>query len=206
MSKLLFREGFLLAHRNFPQGGTCLEFGVGSGRTYLWQANQLVNKYRKSTLVGFDSWAGLPAEAEGVWYPDRHEKGRFSFPKTCVGHVLAIIDDYDENKHRFRFVDGFFSESLTDEARKAIGNVIFINIDVDMYVSTLQLLDFVKPFLQRGTILHWDDWLDPADVPHANGNGWGEHRAWKEWSDKHPDIKARTVKTNIDNQRIMEIL
>jgi hypothetical protein len=205
MTKMLFREGFLLAHENFPQGGACLEFGVASGRTYLWQVNQLISKFPNSTLIGFDSWQGLPKETEGVWCPGRHAEGKFSFPKTCVVHALEIVDGYEENKHRFRFVDGFYEESLTEEVRKTIGKAIFINIDVDIYLSTMQLLDFVKPLLQKGTVLYWDDWLDPSDVPHASGS-WGEHRAWKEWSERNPDIAAKTVKVNDYNQRIMKIL
>lgn len=169
MSKVLFRDAFFRAHKNFPSGGTCLEFGVASGRTYIWQASQMITKFKNSTLVGFDSWEGLPEEAQGIWRPDRHREGQFSFPKSCVENILQIIDGYEENKDRFRFVDGFYHDSLRDEVRKTINNVIFINIDVDIYISTLQLLGFVKPLLQKGTILYWDDWLDPVDVLRSAG-------------------------------------
>lgn len=204
MSKLLFRDAFLLAHQNFPQGGACLEFGVASGRTYIWQANQLVRRYKGSTLIGFDSWQGLPKETEGVWCPERHAEGQFSFPKACVQNALEIIDGYEENKKRFRFVDGFYSDSLCDKVRDTIRDVIFINIDVDVYVSTIQLLDFVKPLLQKGTIIYWDDWLDPVDIPEGK-DSWGEHRAWKDWSQKNPEIRVKVVAVNDVNQRIMEV-
>ncbi len=201
----LFQRAFFLAHKNFPSDGTCLEFGVGSGKTYLWQARQLLARHKASVLVGFDSWEGLPQETSGVWYPKRHSKGRFSYPKSGVETALRNLDGYEAGKDRLRFVDGFFSSSLTQEVQDTIGNVIFVNIDVDVYVSTMQLLDFIKPLIQKGTILYWDDWLDSRDISHARGQ-WGEHRAWDEWASCNPAVRTRTVTVNWAHQRVMEIV
>ena len=201
----LFKKAFFLAHKNFPLGGTCLEFGVALGRTYLWQANQLLRKYKNSVLVGFDSWEGLPQETDGVWYPSRHSKRSFAYPKNRVVEKLRALDGYWSSRDRFRFVDGFFSSSLTQELQMAIRNVIFVNIDVDVHVSTVQLLDFIKPLLQREAILYWDDWLDPRDIPRAKGR-WGEHRAWEEWACRNPEVRTKTVAVNRVNQRMMEIV
>jgi len=196
----LFAEAFHLAHKNFPEGGTCLEFGVSEGNTYIWQAKQIITKYKNSMLIGFDSWVGLPPETKDVWAPERHKAGEFASPKEVVETRLSLVA---ENDNRFKLVDGFFFDSLTSDLCKTIKNLIFVNIDVDIHISTIQLLDFVKPLLRSGVILYWDDWKDPNDKYEGE---WGEHLAWKEWNLRSPEIKTKTLKTNQWDQRIMEIL
>jgi len=201
---MLFQDAFLLANKNFPDGGTCLEFGVSIGNTYMWQAEQILTEFKNNKLIGFDSWEGLPEESKNVWYPDRHSIGAFAYPKELVEARLKVLLN-DIPDERFQFVDGFFSESLTGELQKQIDDVIFINIDVDIHKSTIELLVFVKPFLRSGVIIYWDDWLDPQDVSEKHGS-WGEHLAWEEWSKENPEIKTKTIKVNEWNQRIMEVL
>lgn len=196
----LFKNAFVLAHSIFPDGGVCLEFGVFVGKTFEWQARQIKKKYKRSSLIGFDSWQGLPPESENVWIPERHRAGEYASTKDVVLSKLARIGM--RNDKRISFVDGFYSESLTSELQKKIGPAIFINIDVDIYSSTIELLDFVKPLLQPGTVMYWDDWKDPKDDREGE---WGEHLAWREWGEKNPDISAETIEVNPVNQRYMVI-
>ena len=201
----LIHRSFLLAQKIFPSGGVCLEFGVYVGDTYVWQAEQVRDHYPQTELIGFDSWQGLPAETSGVWTPDRHAAGRLQSIKDVVLarlHSLGVASDPIDP--RFRLVDGFFSESLTDDLRRSIQRpVIFVNIDVDLHRSTIELLDFVKPLLQPGTVLYWDDWKDPRD---DHSDQWGEHLAWEQWSERHKDIRAETIDVNPVNQRTMIVV
>lgn len=109
---------------------------------------------------------------------------------------------------RIRLVDGFFAESLTDTIREEIQDLIFINMDVDLYVSTIQVLDFIGPILKPGVVIYWDDWKDPVDSEgkKQDSDGWGEHAAWETWYESQPfGLKVETVETNPLNQRYMVV-
>lgn len=197
----IFQRAFHLAQRIWPSGGVCLEFGVYTGGTYLWQVEQILSRYPDSRLIGFDSWQGLPAETDGVWHPERHQAGNFSAAKAAVTEPLRELTGCDEDP-RFRFVDGFYSESLTHEVRNTIADLIFVNIDVDIYRSTIELLDFVGPCLRPGVVLYWDDWKDPRD---NHSESWGEHLAWDAWRRVNPGVRVETIEVNPINQRIMVV-
>ena len=193
-------DGLHLAHKNFPNGGTCLEFGVYIGNSYLNTADTIATFYPTSTLIGFDSWQGLPDETEGVWAPDRHRKGEFQATKFIVKEKLRQAGFWKDP--RFTFVDGFFSESLTPELQSSIQDLIYVNIDVDIHSSTVEVLDFIYPLLRPGVVIYFDDWKDPQDKFEGK---WGEHLAWEEFTLKHPELKYRTVAINEYNQRYIEI-
>ncbi len=197
----LFKNAFAIAHSIFPQGGTCLEFGVYTGGTFAWQAGQIRKNHPSSHLVGFDSWQGLPSETEREWAPQRHAKGRYASAKDVVLARLVSVGMKDDP--RVELVDGFFNESLTAGLQKKLkdrGDLIFVNIDVDIYSSTIELLDFVKPLLRPGVILYWDDWKDPRMLHDGD---WGEHKASKDWSLRNPDVLAEDLEVNPLNQRSM---
>lgn len=196
-----FEKAFHLSNFIFPKGGTCLEFGVYVGNTYMYQVQNILNKYTNTKLIGFDSWQGLPPETDGIWYPDRHATGKFSTTKDVVINKLKNIK-VEPNDKRFRLIDGFFSESLTKELQSTIKDLIFVNIDVDIHSSTIELLNFIKPLLRPGVVIYWDDWKDPQDKCESE---WGEHRAWSEWYSKQNDIKVETIDVNPRNQRSMVI-
>jgi hypothetical protein len=205
LGMIVFEQGFELAHQLFPDGGTCLEFGVGSGHSFSRMAQRLCDKYRKTKIIGFDSWQGLPSETKDVWYPERHTKGMFKFNKVDVLRRLSPMLNLDTEK-RIRLVDGFFEESLTESLRKEITNLIFVNIDVDIHKSTQQALDFIAPLLQENTLLYFDDWKDPDDVILLGTNiKWGEHLAWEQWCEKHPEVESEVVTTSYANQPLIRI-
>lgn len=196
----VFHRAFHLAHHIFPQGGTCLEFGVYTGTSYCYQADQIHTRYPASRLIGFDSWQGLPQETLGVWHPEVHAVGKLAASKDKVLQRLKLIG-LNPGWH-FRLVDGFFAESLTQELQSEIKDLIFVNIDVDIYRSTVELLDFVQPLLRPGVILYWDDWNSP---PYEMQPGpWGEQLAWEHWVQKQEQrFHVETIEINPVNQRTM---
>lgn len=199
----IFKNAFAIAHSIFPHGGTCLEFGVYTGGTFAWQARQIRKSHPSSRLIGFDSWQGLPSETEGEWAPEKHSRGRYASTKDVVLARLASVGM--KNDPRVELVDGFFRESLTaalQEKLKDRSDLIFVNIDVDIYGSTIELLDFVKPLLRPGVILYWDDWKDPRSLHEGD---WGEHKAWGDWSLRNLDVCAEDLEVNPLNQRSMII-
>lgn len=181
--------------------GTVLEFGVASGNTFVQLAKSIKDNQLEINLIGFDSFKGLPEEAEGVWRPGWHMKGEFEFGQQHVNSKMMKAGLSADN--RFKLVSGFYEQSLKSQEaillRSEIDCLLFVNIDVDLYVSTKQLLDYIRPVLQVGTVLYFDDWKDPAyDYIQEP---WGEHRAWAEFSARNPEVQAENVRIGSSNER-----
>jgi hypothetical protein len=115
-----------------------LEFGVFRGESIRWWAQALRNP--NSHLHGFDSFEGLP-ECGGPW-----EKGQFG-----VHGVIPEVPD-----PRVRFFKGWFSQTLRDYVPPAHETLV-INIDVDLYSSSTEVLSAAGPWLRTGTFLIFDD-------------------------------------------------
>lgn len=206
-----FKQSFLAAQKLNPAGGVCLEFGVGMGRSFSWSLMQIVRNFPNSKLLGFDGWKGLPKEDSKVWCPEHHWEGKLCWSKEEIFKTFGDLGvlPYIEHDSRFYMVDGWFCDTLTPALQKmvvSLGPLIYVNIDVDIYLSTIQLLDFVRPMLRENTVLYFDDWLDPSDVDPSMPRKWGEHLAWEHWSQKHPEIQAETLCVNELNQRYMRIV
>ena len=121
-----------------------LEFGVHEGHSILYWAKS--NGAGESRFFGFDTFGGLPED----WNKD-YPRGRFD----TGGRTPETSD------RRVSFIRGLFQESLsvflkTFEARSPL----VINIDCDLYSSTLYCLTRLDPFIAPGTILIFDEFGD----------------------------------------------
>lgn len=116
-----------------------LEFGVYKGNTTkLWTS---LLKNENSHLHGFDSFEGLPE----VWSP-LYRKGHFS-REGCV----PLVDD-----PRVRFFRGWFEETLPKYVLPE-HELLFINIDSDLYSSARTVLKYMKPHIVEGSYLYFDE-------------------------------------------------
>ena len=67
-----------------------------------------------------------------------------------------------------------------------------IYVDCDLYKSTVPVLKFIVPFLQRGTIIVFDDWNCFYGDPEL-----GERKAWSEFLSANPHLKFEEfIETN----------
>ncbi|MCA9037516.1 MAG: class I SAM-dependent methyltransferase [Planctomycetaceae bacterium] len=115
-----------------------LEFGVFEGNSMRFWSDHLLNP--ESQLHGFDSFEGLP-EAGGLWF-----KGEFD-----VGGKIPAIDD-----PRVKFHKGWFDQVLPG-FKMPEHDVLIINIDADLYSSTIFVLQQLKDYIRPGTYLFFDD-------------------------------------------------
>ena len=73
--------------------------------------------------------------------------------------------------------------------QQTIENLIFVNIDVDLYKSAVTVLEFITPLLQKGTIIYFDDWCGNSDEIC------GERLAFKQWTESpiYQDIDSEFI-------------
>ena len=64
-----------------------------------------------------------------------------------------------------------------------------VHIDVDLYSSTMQILEFIKPLIVVGTVIVFDDWY--CFPPGSNK---GETRAVKEFKAANPSFQLEEWK------------
>jgi hypothetical protein len=118
-----------------------MEFGVHKGEATRYWSKLLRNP--NSKLHGFDSFEGLP-ESYNEFPP-----GQFSLRGT----VPQVDDD------RVQFFKGWFSETLADYEMPP-HEVLILNLDADLYSSTIFVLKTLRKEIVAGTYLYFDEIYD----------------------------------------------
>jgi hypothetical protein len=116
-----------------------LEFGVFKGDATRHWSRILLNP--KSNLHGFDSFEGLPED----WNPD-FPKGYFS-----TEGIIPQIDD-----KRVKFFKGWFDETLP-KYECPNHEVLVLNLDADLYSSTIYVLKSLNDQIVPGTYIYFDE-------------------------------------------------
>ncbi|MDH4188472.1 MAG: TylF/MycF family methyltransferase [Nitrospira sp.] len=101
-------------------------------------------------LHGFDSFEGLPEES-GPW-----TKGQFG----TNGRIPHTEDP------RVRFFKGWFNEVLPTYSLPP-HEVLVINMDADLYSSTIFVLRQLRPNIKQGTLIYFDEMNHPEHEPRA---------------------------------------
>lgn len=118
-----------------------LEFGVYEGGSIRWWAENLSDP--DAQFIGFDSFEGLPED----W---NHERGKGAF---AVNGAPAIDDE------RVSFVKGWFDDTLSG-FEVPDHNQLVVNIDCDLYSSTVVVLDRLTQYFRPGTLIYFDELND----------------------------------------------
>ena len=140
-----------------PATGEVLEFGVYHGLSLRKLAKRV-----STPIHGFDSFEGLPED----WRPGE-PKGSYS----THGRVPTVPAQVQ--LHR-----GWFQDTLPTFAAKA-GKLRLVHVDCDLYSSTRTVLEGLRPLLQPGTVLLFDEFLG------FEGFEQHEFRAWHEFAERH---------------------
>ena len=164
-------------------------------------------------LWGFDSFRGIPEEPDDTeqraWkgkgnLVNKFRAGQYSAADAMgvfnlselIGYVAQRVD-----RPNTTFVPGYFSESLTDALmrRYTFQPALLVDVDVDIYMSTVQCLDWMlsHQLLIPSSFVRYDDWpAATADDGEAAGTlFYGQARAHYEISRRHR-VKWRHVARN----------
>lgn len=168
--------------------GDYLEFGTFEGNAFL-MAYHLSQSYRLKDMhfYAFDSFEGLP-EVSGIDVMDDPEpyyrKGEFS---CSLERFQKNIRRHNVDMSKTHIVPGFFAETLNQQTKDSLPlrSVAVALVDCDLYESTRVVLDFLTDYLVNGSVILFDDWFNYKGDPRL-----GEHRAFREWLEQHPEITA----------------
>lgn len=175
--------------------GDYLEFGVFRGETFRNAIRAAQQGFRASKngrfpgrFVAFDSFQGLPHAASMGDGLNPYERGDFTASRAHFERTIGRL----RKRFAIEVVPGWFDDTLTEETaqRLALHRAAFVNIDCDLFESTVPVLRFVTPMLQTGTILYFDDWFSYRGSLHH-----GEPRAASEWLARHPEIRLVDYRT-----------
>jgi hypothetical protein len=144
---------FEIARRRITgQAPLYLEFGVYQGLSMRWWSRNMSQP--GATLVGFDGFEGLPED----W---RHDKKSGYFRTNGPPQ----IDD-----SRVSFHVGWFDDTLPQFIVPDHDQLI-INVDSDLYSSSLTVLRWAERYIRPGTLIYFDEFCDRDH----------EWRAFSEW-------------------------
>jgi hypothetical protein len=123
--------------------GVFAEVGVYEGGT----TERLANAFPNKTIYAFDTFTGHPPEKVEPTI-DGHGAGDFG-----LNDAQSTIE-YLNSINNVRVVSGVFPESVSNvDLRFA-----FVHLDVDLYKSTLEAIEWIYPRMVDGGIIAIDDW------------------------------------------------
>lgn len=157
-----WKELHLYCLKQATVAGLYLEFGVAYATSTNWLA-----EHGGRTVHGFDSFEGLPEDWNG-----RHEsKGAYSLG----GKMPSVLKNV-------RLYKGWFDQTLPEFLRQNREPVALVHVDCDLFSSTEYLLEQLRPRLQVGTVIIFDEYF--------NYISWREH----EFKAFHEFVKKYEVK------------
>ncbi len=135
----------------------------------MWRACHDQGAFRKIHL--FDSFKGVPPATdeknEAAW---RTTKKHYT-AKSTRNNTAAHLKKWGVDFQHLVWHEGWFKDTLP---QAQIDQVALLRIDVDIYESTVECLDYFMPKVPTGGIVIVDDWALK-----------GPRTAWEEYFDAH---------------------
>ncbi len=107
----------------------------------------------------FDSFQGLPEVEADVANP-QWTRGSMAMSES---EFLETIERHGVMTDRISTYPGFYSDSLTQDLQQKFlerpQRIALVNIDCDLYESAVDVLQFIGPLLQIGSMVYFDDWF-----------------------------------------------
>tara|TARA_B100001093_G_scaffold509141_1_gene572617 strand:+ start:262 stop:987 length:726 start_codon:yes stop_codon:yes gene_type:complete len=177
--------------------GDYLEFGANKGRSFILAYLSYQNISKKYNLelsknhpgmrfIAFDAWEkGLPGEKGDNFNPPHWIKGSMNISKN---NFIENLSKAGVNLNDVITVEGFYENTLNNNLAKEldIRKAAVIHFDCDLYISTIQALDFCKNLMDIGTIIIFDDYFR-----YKGSENHGQYKAFKEFQIKNPQFNFR---------------
>ena len=178
--------------------GDYLEFGVWKGNSFIESFNQITNYSKTFYNVGmsskkhinpfldikyhaFDSFEGLP-ETDSETNPIQYYGGNYKAEDKIF---LDNISSAGMDMSRVTVTKGWFNDTLNTKTATKIGltDISIAYIDCDVYESTVDVLNFILPYIKTGTVLVFDDWFR-----NRGNSSHGVQGAVLDWLDQNKNV------------------
>lgn len=137
--------------------GDIVECGVGKGRTFFMLAALAASENKSRIVWGFDSFEGFPEPSKEDASSRNVKRGEYNIlTSNGMRQILrrgGIPQAFNDEK--IKLVKGFFRESLP---KFQGNNVAFLHLDVDLYQSYKETLDFFWPKVAIGGVVLFDEY------------------------------------------------
>jgi len=143
---------YMLVKNTLKVDGDLAEVGVYTGGS----AKLICEAKDKKILHLFDTFEGLP-EISQIDNPSQFHKGQFFAS-------LDSVKNYLKSYPNVCFYKGYFPETADPISNK---NFSFVNLDVDLYESTLKSIEFFYPRMSRGGVILSHDYIYAPGVKKA---------------------------------------
>jgi len=168
LTKTLF---FADLYRKFlPVHGVIMEFGVRWGQNLVTLTNLrgMLEPYNYSRkIIGFDTFAGFPSVHENDGDHSIIKKGAFSVTDGYENYLSNVLNYHEMESplshiKKHELVKGDATVELETYLKKHPETIVaFAYFDFDIYEPTKKCLELLKPFLTKGSIIGFDELLDP---------------------------------------------
>ena len=153
LDQYIWLQEFLTVHNVIDIKGDFAEVGVAVGGSAKVIADFVFND---KMLYLFDTFEGMPYHDEEK--DNFHRKGDFS--KCHIQIVENLLRNYQDN---VSIIKGIFPQTASFMPASTF---CFVNIDVDVYQSTRDCLEFFYPKMAKGGFIII---LDDYGHPHCDG-------------------------------------
>ena len=171
LARILFLHD--LYRRILTVHGVVMEFGVRWGRNLalfesLRGMYEPFNYTRK--IIGFDTFAGFPGVGKEDRMSDKVLAGGYAVTENYETFLDAVLTCHEEESpishlRKYELIKG---DATVEVDRYLQANpqtiIAFAWFDMDLYAPTKQVLETIRPYLTRGSVLGFDE-LNHVDFP-----------------------------------------
>jgi PAS domain S-box-containing protein len=110
---------------------------------------------------------------------------------TAMEEVRRNLRNAKVKTDRVTLIPGWYAETLNQKTKERLPlkTAAIVNIDCDVYESTVPVLDFIEAYLADGSVLIFDDWYC-----FRNKRELGEQKAFREWLERNRHLRATPYK------------
>jgi O-methyltransferase len=164
--------------------GSYLEFGVWRGSTFAQFYHALRRHGLGVPMYAFDSFEGLP-EPAGTDALAGYEPFRAGQFGCSALEFTAEMRGRWVPETAYTIVAGFYADTLRPElyVKLGLGPAALVWIDCVLYESARCVLEFIRPLLQNGTVLMFNDFYRFKGHPAL-----GERKAFGELLAANPSL------------------
>lgn len=137
------------------------EVGVYRGRTLALLAKELESAGVDATIVGFDSFTGLPDLSEkdaSLASPLLLQRRNLVFSDTSKREVDAFLEPFG-TKTKIELREGMFAHTFKSTPER---KYFFVNLSCKLHSSHMMALEYFYPRLAPGAVMLFDDYFDKS--------------------------------------------